>query len=210
MAKTFVELQAALGDWLAKDTNQLSTAIRKDIINAARRSICTEGGWSFCEKDSTVTIPPTASSGPLPSDFISMVLASFVNSQGETVILKQMFPNDQVGEYTLDAAAGEPESFTTWGRYLTVECPQTSGLTVNVAYYGFLSDLTGDDEHDYLTDTHWPMLLFASLSLASAYGFEDERSPAWQAAYRAEKDRARSMDNAQRSSSVYLDTVEPG
>jgi hypothetical protein len=210
MAKTFVELQTALGEWLAKDVNQISLAIRKDIINAARRSICSEGGWSFCEKPGTVTIPTGQRSGALPSDFISIRLASYVSAAGGVVILGQMFPNEQAGEYGLDADAGEPESFSTWARYLTIECPAESDLVVNIEYYAFLPDLVADDEHDYLTDTHWPMLLFASLSFASAYGFEDERAPAWQAAYRMEKDKARSTDNAQRSSSAYLDTNEPG
>jgi hypothetical protein len=210
MAKTFVEMQTAIGEWLAKDTDQISLAVRKDIINAARRSISAEGGWSFCEKEGTVTITTGQRNGPLPSDFISIRLATFVNSDGDTVILTQMFPNEQVGKYGLDADAGEPASFTTWARYLTIECPADSDLVINIEYYAFLPDLVADAEHDYLTDAHWPMLLFASLSLASAYGFEDERAPAWQAAYRTEKDRARSMDTAQRTSAVYLDTKEPG
>jgi hypothetical protein len=210
VSKTFVDIQTSLGDWLAKDTTQLPTTTRKDIINAGVKHICEAAGWSFCERSGGVTIVSGTKSTPLPSETMYIRRAYYTNSAGEITDLVQMFPVEMLDEYGVDPDDGEPQAFSTWGGNLNVERNATAYVGVNLDYYGRLSDLVNDADTNFLTSNHWLLVLLASLIAASAYGFEDSRVGLWQALYEQELAQVKTLDSYQRHSARYLDTNEPG
>src|SRR5574343_605549 len=118
---TYSELQSAIADWLHR--SDLTTQI-PDFIALAEADMQVRAKLS--QWDTSATVSMTTGAGSLPSDFASVISATY-GSQSGTLQYLQGERFDNYLEYT---GSGEPVVFTVRGSQLLIAPTATGDVTL--------------------------------------------------------------------------------
>lgn len=163
MIGTYVELQAAIRNWLNKGTT-LDARIPEFVQLAEARF---KRVLDDLDQMATGTITLTAGAGSLPSDF-----GSFVSVTDTTYGRLEQVSASQFSDFT--PSSGNPRVFAIIGNQIKT-APSGSG-SVAIVYKLGLPPLASNTTNWLLTRAP-DLYLFGSLIQAEFYGWNDERLP---------------------------------
>lgn len=177
---TYAELQASIGDWLAR--SDLTSAIPDFITlfeamanrDIRHRSMLTTATVSFTANDATEA---------LPTDFLEA--RSFSLSTSPRTVLEYVTP--QAFDAADTGAIGLPARFAIVGSNVKVAPTPDGAYTGALLYYQKIPALTGSNASNWLLQAAPDMYLYGSLLQAAPYLKDDGRVTMWGSMY----DRAR-------------------
>lgn len=176
---TFAELKQALGDWLEKDTTSLPEAIRGTIVNMAIKEYLRILPLRFGEMTTPVNTVASQGYSSLPSAY-SRPYSMWYLSDGCKVDIDYLDKEEFDIKYPDSTVTGSViKHYTIWGNKIYWGPTPDAIIAVNFNYYGYLADLSANEDHNDFTDLAWPAILFKSLQYATLYGIEDARLPVW-------------------------------
>lgn len=179
----FTDIKSYLGDWLGLDTTELPDSVRGVIVNITMRDILRNNELRFGEtSDTFATIAsPVTPDYAYPAGWSKpyslwythpttskVVYLTYESSKAE---FDKLFPDTTETDL--------PTHYTIWANKIRLGKSPDRVITINRNYYKILADLASASLTNAFTDEAWEVLFFNCFELASLYGIEDERIPAW-------------------------------
>ena len=170
---TYAELQTSVGSWLnrADMTGQIPDFIR--LFEARVNRIL-----RVPEMEVVSTFTATQESTALPSDFLSL---REVRVAGK--LLPSMNPQ-QLREAARISGGTTIKGYSVVGTALLLApAPSEVGSVIKITYYQRLPALSVSNTVNWLLTAHPDLYLFGTLTVASAYLKDDERTGIWKNAW---------------------------
>ncbi len=207
----FIELKAALGDWLGITEAELPSSARGQILNIVMRDFCRPGETRFSDRSDTFRTRLSIRDYDTPEGWSKP--RSFwypnanVTSSSEEVTFIDYVSKDEFDK-TFPASGlygstyiapmgtgaygqgdlGEPLIYTVWAGKIMLGPVPNRVFTIFRNWWGLPPDLTDASPTNEFTKQAWDYLLYAGLVEATKWGFEDDRVGLWME--KAEKIRA--------------------
>lgn len=213
---TLTELQDAIDDTLGESVVSLPDASKTRMINMAQHELCRMDDFPWQEATVTTAIAAGTRAYALPAGFSRPWFYQYIDPSNSenTITMEEKDWDEMLVQYGAlqTQSSGRPEFYAIWAGSLNLF--PTPDFTGNIYgnYYKILTDLSAGADHNDLTDIWWPLLLYKSLALCSAYLLEDERATAlWEAAYQGELKKVREEVNRRLRAGRGLEQLqEPG
>ena len=194
---TYATLKSDIAGWLLRD--DLTAAI-PSFIRLAEASIRRD--IRIRQMLRTYTLAISAQSQSLPEDFMELQRICVDSATAPELVY---MPPPALYASSAYSDGGEPAFFTIEGEYL-ITAPDATGNDVLLSYYKAYSALTNDSDTNWLLTNAYDVYLYGSLSHASPYIKEDDRTMLWNAGY---KDAVEKLNSAERRSFFAGATLYP-
>lgn len=210
MAKTLVDIQRSIGDWLNLNDNpgedgsaRLPKSVRADIANIAIRELLRKHDTKFGQfsttfqtVDEVLAYPTTAFVPGVFSRPQNLWYLDPLNVEKSVVVeyvdktrFDEIFPVAGIYGYPVPMGGGvygqtqlgDPTYYTYWAGKIELGLVPNRAFTMFMSCYRLLPDLVADTDTNAVLDDAWEYVLFKSCSMSSLFGVEDERIPAWDA-----------------------------
>jgi hypothetical protein len=197
---THVQLRTIVYDFLGADTGRISAANVTHFLNIAQRELCERDDLPFAEGTTTTLMSLDTRAAAVPSNFSRPWVLQYVDpDDGESWITLQQRDHDWIltNYGPLDTqSSGKPQYYSVFDdSFQLAPTPNFAGVSLQVAYYKILTDLSADGDTNDLTNRWWPLLVYKTLALMSAVLLEDDRIDLWETAFQRELNRIRSETN---------------
>lgn len=163
------------------------------FINDAQRRICKGHNFTFMESEATTSTVDEQQDYSLPTStgdlrFKSEISLELINSDNYRVPLKRAFKQDleKDTDYRKSTSSSTPKKYCIQrGQIYLYPIPDhasnsDTAWTLNLEYYGYLTDLSDDtDTNDLITD-HPETVEALAASMAFRYAFEEEKAEYWE------------------------------
>jgi hypothetical protein len=189
---TYVELQAAIGNWL---DHSLFTARTPEFIAlfeaAANRRLRVR------EQEASTTLTPSSGAATLPADYLMWRRVTWTGSP--RVELQYVHPSYLQAAYP-SSPSDVPRIFTIEGATMKVRPLDTTALELD--YFQKIPALSDSTTTNWLLAAHPDLYLFGALVEAEMFGVNDERAPLWKARRDEIFDEIEKLSNKTRGAGV--------
>ena len=197
MPLNFIQLKAAIGDWLDTDEERLPSTVRGDILNMVMREFLRKHETRFGEHTDVFFTQAEKRDYDLFANWAKPINSWYLDPDTNQVVNLDYVNKDEFdrlypisglfGQTTImgagtfgEATLGRPKHWTVFGPHIQLgPVPDKTNISMFVNFWRLLPDLTDAAPTNDFTDKAWEYLLFASLAKAAIYGIEDERVPIW-------------------------------
>ena len=211
MAKDFVAIKTAMGDWLNVDTTRLPDAIRGDMINIIRRELLRKRDLRFGETSDTFSTIASTRDYALPTGWSRPLSLWYQNPDSLAITFITYLDKDEFDlKFPDQTKENDPVNFTVWAGNIQLGKTPKRIITTNRNYYKILADLSNGSPSDSMTDDAWEILLYGALVEASRFGIEDVRIPMWAARHKDLEDQLTMEHRRARTSARIAQSREPG
>ena len=183
---TFSDLQTAIANWLARDTDTTLTARVPDFIAMAEARIAYGSADPEMASDAlrirametlvTASTVAAADTIALPTGFLSMRRLQVAGSPNDG--LEYLTPAQMDAEYNDSSRTGQPKVYTLESDHFRLGPTPDAVYTLTCLYYQKFSALATSSTNWLLTN-HPGIYLYGSLIEAAPFIGNDERLPMW-------------------------------
>jgi len=173
--------------------DDVTDALLNQFINDAQRRICRGYNFSFMESEATTSTVDEQRDYSLPTAsgdlrFKTEISLELIDNENCRVPLKRTTKQDAERkiEYKDTDDVGTPRHYAIQrGQIYLFPKPDHSdnddtAWTLNLEYYGFLDDLSGDSDTNDLLDNYPDVVEAVAVAIAFRYFYEEERAEYWE------------------------------
>lgn len=173
----FEDLKSAIGDWLGKDTYQISETIRGQLVNMAQRDLCRSYDLRFGEYVNAINTVASQQEYDVPTGY-SRTYSMWYMSGGSKVDLIPLTKEEFDKKYEDNLTTGAPKHYCVWANHLYFGPMPDAIYAVKHNCRIMLADLVDGSPNNSndMTIWAWEVLLFKCLAWATKYLIEDVRA----------------------------------
>lgn len=183
-------------------SSDITDAIVNGWINQAQRELCRRHAFAFMEIEATQSTADATRKYAVPavSDgnwtdansgttrrFRSEISCELLDRNSERIELTKLFKNDieKKSRYSDTTDGGTPESYCIQNGYLELwPLPDHtnnggSAWTINLEYYGYLPDLSGDSSTNFISIEYPEYLEYMATAFGFYFGMDKEQGDYW-------------------------------